>query len=138
MTRQSPQLGDCFELTLPDGRFAYAQYLYFHEQYGTLLQVFDLVATEKVSLKCLATAQPMFAPVFVGLKAAIAKGEWRLVGRLAVMDFRFPCFRYTHSTQPGVHNNWKLWNGKEYTFVGSLAPEHRSLELLCVWGYQLL
>jgi Immunity protein 26 len=138
MTKPVPKPGDCFELTLPDGRFAYVQYLCFHDQYGSLVRVFDLVTTERQHLKRLGEAGYMFEPVFVGLKAAIAKGGWLFVGQLALEDFKFPRFRYTHSTQPGVHENWKLWDGKCYTHVGKLAPADQALELLCVWGYQLL
>jgi hypothetical protein len=138
MKRGNPEVGDCFEIDLHDGRFAYAQYLYWHKLYGYLIQVFDLVTAERLTIERLATASPMFRPVFTGLKGAITKGGWRRLGNLPIEGFVFPTFRYTHSTQPGAHHDWNLWNGDAYIPVGTLAPEHRSLELLCVSGYLAL
>jgi hypothetical protein len=138
MKRGNPEVGDCFEIDLHDGRFAYAQYLYWHKLYGSLIQVFDLVTSERVVIERLASARPMFRPVFAGLKAAITKGGWRLLGNLPVEGFVFPTFRYTHSTQPGAHHDWHLWNGDAYISVGALSPEQRSFELLCGWGYPSL
>ena len=129
--------GDCFEICLADGRWAYGQVLLWHGQYGHLVQIFDLVERKRNTIDELRMAKSLFAPVFVGLKAAL-KDNWRVIGNLPVEAFEFPLFRYTHSTQPGKHKNWKLWDGEKYTFVGELSDEHRSLELICVWGYKLL
>jgi hypothetical protein len=138
MRRGNPEIGDCFEIKLRDGRYAYAQCLSWNKLYGHLIQVFDLVAAEQEPIEHLASARPMFCPVFAGLKAGIAKGGWRLLGNLPIDGFVFPTFRYTHSTQPGTHHDWRLWNGEAYVNVGTLSPEQRSLEMLCSWGYQLL
>jgi len=138
MRRGNPEVGDCFEIKLRDGRLAYAQCLFWHKLYGHLIKVFDVVTAEGMPIELLASARPMFRPVFAALKAGIARGGWRFVGNLPIGDFVFPTFRYTHSTQPGTHHNWKLWDGEGYTDVGVLSSEQRSLEILCAWGYQLI
>ena len=138
MRRGNPEVGDCFEIKLRDGRFAYAQCLFWHKQYGYLIQVFDLLVPDQVPIERVASARPLFRPVFAGLKAGITMGGWRPIGKLPVEDFVFPNFRYTHSTLPGVHHDWNVWNGDGYLYVGDLSPEQRSLEMLCAWGCQLL
>lgn len=137
------KIGDVLSISLPDGRFAYAQYLYFHPEYGTLIRVFDLITEVVASSEDLAAVRDMFPPVFVGMNVSIRKKMWRVIGSLPVASFRFPTFRVStksllNSPQPGPYDDWLLWDGSEYRKVGILRPENRSLEFLCCWAGDLL
>lgn len=64
---QRPKVGDVYQIPLPDGRFAFAQYLQWNEQMGRLIRVFDfLLDHEPESLAALKLAGEMFPPVFAG------------------------------------------------------------------------
>jgi hypothetical protein len=133
------KVGDCYEIRLPDGRYAYCQYLRWNEQLGCLVRVLDLVTEVPLSsvhqLQC---AGDIFPPVFVGLRASVRSGRWKFVGTLPVNEFKFPVFRATSATKPGTYNNWYLWDGQEQRFIGQLPPELRSLEIELVWGDEIL
>lgn len=139
------KIGDCFDVPLPDGRRAYGQYLFWDgppdrpaSGLGCLVQIFDVISQDHVSLEKLRSAGILFPPVFTGLKAAIKSGDWRIVGHMPVEGFVFPEFRSTFGTKPGVYHDWKIWDGEKETFVGDLQTEHRALEGKVVWGYKLL
>lgn len=141
MARIALSVGDCFVIPLPDDRFAYGQYVYHASGsvgYGCLLQVFDLITDEVVPVERLKTAGPLFPPVFAGLKVPVKNGRWRKIGTLPVTNFIFPKFKYTYGTKPGKYHDWSIWDGAKYTDVGNLKPEYHSLELLCIWGDELL
>jgi len=131
---RTPRIGDCFEIGLPDGRFAFAQYVFRHDTYGALVRTLS-VAPKSLTIADLRFDRLLFPPVFVGLHAAVSKGGWRLIGNAAIEEFPFPAFRHTPSSGPGTFDNWKLWDGNGYTPIGKLSPELRKLEILCVWGY---
>ena len=141
----TPKIGDCFEILLPDGRRAYGRYVFWDgppnrpaSGLGSLVQIYDVITYEEVSLGRLRSADFLFPPVFTGLKAAIRSGIWRIVGHLPVEGFIFPQFRSTFGTKPGVYHDWKIWDGEKEIFIGDLPPELRSLEAKAVWGCQLL
>ncbi len=138
--RPRPKIGDCFVMPLSDGRKAYGQYVYYHPEMGQLVQVLDLFTEEEIPVERLRDAGALFPPVFTGLTAAIRDGQWRIIGRLPVEDFNFPKFRYLEklSLYPGLYHNWLIWNGEKYFYIGDLPAEYRTLELLQVWGYELL
>ena len=131
-------IGDCFAIPLRDGRIAYAQYVLCHEEFASLVQVFDLITEKEQSVEDLITAKPLFPPVFVGFNDAVRKKCWRIIGNLPVREFRFPLFRstqgITHWMEPGVFHDWLLWDGKRYTRLGDLPPEYRALEYLVSWA----
>ena len=132
-------VGDCYEIPLPDGRYAYCQYIRWNEQLGYLIRVLDRVTEAPVSsVDQLRGAGEMFPPVFVGLPASVKSGRWKFVGTLPVAEFTFPMFRATSATKPGTYNNWYLWDGQKQRFIGRLPPELRSLEIEQVWGDELL
>ena len=136
--RVSLKVGDCFMIPLPDRRKAFGQYVCWNDKYGYLVQIFDVFSSEQIPLENLRSAGRLFPPVFVGLKASIRSGRWRLIGRLPVEGFRFPKFRSTNGTKPGVYHDWRIWDGEKEVFVGDLPPEYRSLEVESVWGDELL
>jgi hypothetical protein len=132
------KVGDCFEIPLPDGRLAYCQYIHWNDKLGYLIRVFDRISGEPLSVESLRGCKELFPPVFVGLQASVASGRWKRIGSLEVDSFRFPTFRCTSATKPGVYENWWLWEGGDQRFIGKLPPELRSLEIELVWGDELL
>ncbi len=139
--RQSAKLGDCFEIPLSNGEFAYGQYIYLDDRtmgLGTLVQIFNFLSDRRLDLEqfkaTLTSTRFMFPPVFVGLLPAIRSGRWRIVGNLPVSNFIFPKFRSTLGTRPGIYHDWKIWDGANTVAVGDLPVAYRSLELKMVWG----
>jgi hypothetical protein len=136
---QRIKIGDCYELSLPDGRYAYCQYINWNERLGNLVRVFDLVKVQPVEdVAQLKDVGDMFPPVFVGLRASVRSGRWKLLGHLPVKELQFPLFRATSATKPGTHKNWWIWDGHREQFIGALSENLRSLELKVVWGDELL
>jgi hypothetical protein len=133
--RPKIQVGDVYEIRLPNKRWAYAQYLQHNNQLGYLIRVVDCVREEPVAKASdLRGIGDLFPPVFVGLLATVRSGRWQLIGNLAVENFRFPRFRNTSGTKPGVYHDWHIWDGVESVRIGDLPSELRTLELEQVWG----
>ena len=140
--KSSIKIGDCFEIPLVDGRYAYGQYIFLDDRQptglGTLVQIFDVLSDrplEHAELRRLVEHKRlMFPPVFIGLIPAIRTGRWKIIMHSSPSKFTFPKFRSTLGTKPGIYHDWKIWDGKETVFVGKLPPEYRSLELKMVWG----
>lgn len=136
---QRAQVGDVYQIPLPDGRYAYAQYLQWNEQMGCLIKVFDRITDRELkSVEALRSAGELFPPVFAGLKGALKARRWLRVGTLPVPAFEFPRFRCTSATKPGTYENWWLWEGGQQRFIGKLPAELRSLEVEVAWGYEML
>ena len=133
------KIGDCFVIPLPDGRYAYCQYVQWNEKLGYLVRVFDRITDDLIkSVDELREAGEMFPPVFVGLRASVKSGRWNSLGWLPVANFEFPLFRSTNTKKPGKSESWWLFDGKDERFIGSLPSELRSLEHKLVWGDELL
>jgi hypothetical protein len=133
------KLGDCFEIPLPNGRFAYCQHINRNPTLGFLVQVFSHLSHEPVqSINDLLGQPLMFPPVFVGLQATARDERWKRIGNLPVTSFVFPHFRQTVGTKPGTYSSWSVWDGEHTRHIGKLPKELRKLELECVWGDQAL
>ena len=119
ITRVIPKIGDCLVIPLPDGRKAYGHYLYWDGQnpagLGCLVQIFDVFTQDDMPVEQLVGARPLFPPVFTGLKGALKKRRWRIIGQLSLKRFVFPRFRYSHNTTAGTYHNWIIWDGVKNT-----------------------
>jgi hypothetical protein len=135
---QRINLGDFFQIPLPDGRYAYCQHVNWNDQIGFLVQVLDRISDHPLKIGELEGAQPLFPPVFVGLRAAVNSGRWKRIGNKPVTDFKFPLFRATSATKPGKYDNWWLFDGSTQRFIGELPAELRTLEVEVAWGYEML
>lgn len=142
MPRVVLKVGECFEIPLPSGRKAYAQYILRDNRkpggLGTLIQVFDIISDHPVELQEVQTAGALFPPVYVGLQATVRSGRWRRIGWLPVSPFEFPLFRRSWGTKPGTYHDWRIGDGQKWEFVGDLPVACRSLEMWVVWGDELL
>ena len=131
------KIGDVYQIPLPNGHFAFAQYVYLHSLMGYLVRVFYHIQETGDTIpspeQLLASGQ-RFPPVFVGLVAAVRTGKWRRVGKFPVENFQFPVFRTTSAAKLGIRDDWQLWDGECYRFVGKLPEEYRSFEIRQVWG----
>lgn len=129
------KIGDCFCIPLPNGKWAYCQYVYRLEKFGALVQIFDRITEEALdSAATIEGAGCVLPPVFVFLQDATRRGGWRRIGNLPVNAFEFPLFRLTMGTKPGVYKDWRIWDGRETTYIGELPESMRSLELRCIWS----
>lgn len=134
-TRVPLEIGDCFRIPLPDGLWAYCQYVHDSDELGYLVRVFDRITRESLnSPEELVDAKLLFPPVFVGLRASVRSGRWVKVGKMPVKGFVFPKFRQTFGTKPGTYHDWFIWDGSHTVKIGSLPKRMRSLELKQVWG----
>src|SRR5438105_2740519 len=99
---------------LGDSRFGYAQYL--HSGRGLIYKmldmigVFDFFSTEELSAEILAGKPWLFPPVFVGVRPALARGEWKIIGKIPLQPFEMPTFRFNQggAWRPGIYHNWYL------------------------------
>jgi hypothetical protein len=133
--RTTIESGDCFQISLPDGRWAYCQFVHYNEELGYLIRVFDLITARPLnSAEGLDKAGLLFPPVFVGLRATVSNGRWPRIGSMPVKDFVFPMFRATIGTKPGTYHDWSIWDGKKNVRIGDLPEHMRSLELKSVWA----
>jgi Immunity protein 26 len=133
--RINVRLGDYFRIPLPDGRWAYCQFVHKNDKLGTLVRVFDRITSKPLdSTAELEGAGLLFPPVFVGLLASVGSGRWVRIGNMPVEDFVFPTFRQAMGTKPGTYHDWRIWDGKRTVSIGNLPEHMRSLELKQVWG----
>ena len=133
------KLGACFQIPLRGNRYACCQYVASDEKYGDLVRVFRKICDEPItSPSDVAGSGEAFPPVFVGLRATIKSGRWQRIGNLRVDNFKFPEFRSSFGTLPGVYTDWWIRDRDQSRFVGPLPPELRKLELDQVWGDELL
>ena len=136
------KIGDCFVIPLPDGQKAYGQYLLWDDRnpggLGCLVKIFDLITDDEVPVERLQGMPAMFPPVYVGLKASIRSGRWRVIGRLPTDCVQIPLFRRTLGTKPGTYQDWRIGNGQNWKAIGDLPPELLPLEMWLVWGDESL
>ena len=140
-SRATPKIGDVFVIPLPDGRKAYGQYVHRQSPLGTLIRVFRRITAPRepeLSVEETDDRELLFPPVFVGLPASLRSGRWRIIGSRPVEHFKFPLFRSTNGDKPGVWHDWRIWDGQNTTYVGSLPARYRHLEIKLVWGDEAL
>ena len=126
-------------IPLPDGHYAYIQYILWHPDMGSLVRVFDRTTSEPLSSAgALAGVGDLFGPVFVGLSSPVNRGRWKLIGSLPVKEQPFPRFRATSATKPGSYDNWWIWDGQTEVPIGRLPSKLRSLERRALWGDEAL
>jgi len=134
-TKTKIEVGDCFRIPLPDGRWAYCQYVQQSDELGYLIRVLDRITPKPLnSIEDIEGAGLLFPPVFVGLRASVRSGRWQKIGAMPVDGFDFPKFRITMGTKPGIYHDWRIWDGKATVSIGELPEHMRFLELKQVWG----
>ena len=102
--RTKIEVGDCFRIALPDGRWAYIQFVHRNDDFGYLVRVFDWITESSFdSTEKLEGAGCLFPPVFVGLPASVRSGRWQKIGNVPVSNFQSPKFRETIGTKPGIY-----------------------------------
>ena len=135
-------IGDIYEIQLPDQRYTYGQLVYVEHGrtgHGYLVRIFDkIVVVPIANIEEICNAGEMFPTIFVGLMAAIRSVKWRKIAHHEVKNFNFPMFRHSNGLGPGIFHDWVLYDGVNEIRIGDLPSEYRSLELLCIWGYELL
>ncbi|PKO15874.1 MAG: hypothetical protein CVU39_10165 [Chloroflexi bacterium HGW-Chloroflexi-10] len=131
------KIGDLFEITLSDHRTAIGHYVYRDNKNGPFIQVFDYIENkQKMNVEDAVKKGYMFPPVITGLKAAIRKGLWIVIGKRPVTDFIYPKFISAHwDDKTGEVKSWFLYNGSNFIKIGSFLDEqYKTLEYLVVWS----
>ena len=136
MAKILANIGDYFAFKIGDGRYAYAQYLYNHELYASLVRVLDLITQSQATIEQIRAAGDLFPPVFVGVNVPIRGKLWCKVGSDIVLNFSFPLFRCRQgiSYVAGKYYDWLLWDGVKYLPLGELPVQYRRLEYLAGWS----
>ena len=127
--------GDIFEIPLQNGYKAFGQYIQ-RCRMGPLIQVFDQITQEDLSVEQLIGAIPLFPPVYTGLFAAIKSGLWKKIGHLPVKVRDHPMFVSTPLNNiTRKASTWYLYDGEQYIRIGNHLPEeYKKLEFLVVWS----
>jgi hypothetical protein len=133
---ESKRPGQVFKMRVGDRGFAFAQYVLWTDD-GPMFRLYDTLVNGHTSFEQIVGTPSRFI-VVGGIPGALKAGWWTLAGRLPVSSFTHPRFRFTFAREPGVHHDWKIWDGKSEIFVGDLTPELRSLEFRCGWSPQAL
>jgi len=137
--RKRIRIGDIFEIPLSDGRKAYGQYVFWDQEEGPLIQVFDLILEadepSDTVVERLQRAKPLFPPVITGLQAAIRTGMWTIIGHSPIKDFKYPGFISVYHDKYIPRGNWLFWDGEQLTRLGSALPEeYKDYEFLVGWS----
>ncbi len=136
----SVKIGDIVEIRSTRG-FSYAQYTHRHKQYGALLNVFDKTFEKRPDdIAAVAELSSRFL-LFFPLGAAIAKGNFKIVGNVQVPNNStdFPIFRAgVVDPQIGKVAVWWLWDGEKEWRVGSLDAKQRKFPIRSVWNDTML
>lgn len=136
MKTKKPRIGDVFEISLSDGRKAYGQYVFWDQENGPIVRIFDLIADDQVDLSSITNRSLLFPPIVVGLMAAIKSGLWKIIGNIAINDFDYPYFiSAMYHSLTNKMGMWYLWDGADYKPLGYKLPdEYKRFEQLVVWA----
>src|SRR5207248_5907714 len=95
-----------------------------------MVGIFDHLTDTQVDAQDLVGKPWLMPPIFVGVKPAIARGDWKPIGKIPIQPFEMPTFRFNQggAWRPGVYSNWHLIYPSHEFFVGSLSPEHLQYE----------
>lgn len=129
------RIGDLFEIPLSSGKNAYGQYV-FRDKMGPMIQVFDLITENRISIDQLKNPKLLFPPIIIGLSAAIRTGFWTIIGSMPIERFKYPNFVSTlYNEKTGKAGIWFLYNGEEDVRIGPILPDElKKLEFLIVWS----
>lgn len=136
MKKSTISLGDCFEIPLENGSYAYGQYVFWDREYGPLCRIFDVVSNQRLTLEVVRGCGWMFPPVYIGFGSVFKTGVWRIIGATTTDGFEFPLFRKNLALKPGTYTNWEIYDGKSLRSIGELPLKFRGLEGLCCWTPQ--
>lgn len=136
MKRKKIKIGDIFRIPLSNDNYAFGQYVFWDNEMGPLVQIFDLITNKEIEVDRLKNTQLLFPPVITGLFTAIRSGLWMIIGHLPITEFVYPNFVSAHYNEKTfVAHAWFLWDGEKYIPLGSDLPlEYHDLEYLVVWG----
>lgn len=132
-----PKVGDYLQIPLSDGRYAYGQYVFWHESEGPLLQIFDLIAISPVAVNDLVGTKPLFPPIVTYLNHAVRTGRWQIIGSSPISRFAYPGFISGNPDKSGVIREWWYFDGKNEQRIGPKLPERlKGLEFQMLWSLE--
>lgn len=135
-------IGDIFEIPLPDGRNAYGQYVYADEKRGPIIQIYNYFTKkdEPFEINTLLQSKLLFRPVFVGINPPIRTKRWKIVGNIPVTNFKYPGFISTLTNfKTGEASSWFLWDGKQSVHLGRhLDDKYKELEYSAIYPAEFI
>src|SRR5215813_6914666 len=131
------QFGDIIEVKTSKG-LAYAIFTHRHDNYGAVIQVFDLLYASRPQNWLEVAEQPIRFATFFPLQAAVSRNIFEVVGGVPIPSrlVNFPIFR---SGNPDRNNKVDVWwlkdlqSGKSWR-VEKLTPDQRRLPILSIWN----
>lgn len=127
-----PSVGDVIEIPLSIGQHAYARYVHHHRKYGSMIEVYQLIAAFAPPLHEVIASGTRFPPIFVPVRAALESWGWPVVGHVPVKEFVFPIFA------DRVRNGWWLTDEYQQRRVETLPETIKEPEPLVIWGHDHL
>ena len=89
MRKIAPKIGDCFEVPLGDGRYAYGRFVHWAEQYGPLCEIYAGISNRRLGVEDIDISKQLFPPVYIGFGSVFSHGRWRIIGRLGPSAQKF-------------------------------------------------
>ena len=126
---QRPRIGDVYEIATA-ARLAYAQYTHDTDggRFGEVLRVLDGIHTRRpASFDGVPTRYVVLYPLRQLAARRILDLELVVNAAVPPAAREFPVFRNGTPGPDGKVVVWWLWDGREETRVGALAPEQRAL-----------
>jgi hypothetical protein len=131
------KVGTIFEIPISKDRKAFGQYVR-KDRMGPIIQVFNLITTERPDQSVILNSTLLFPPIITGLFAALRKGLWIAIGFQEIEQFEYPGFISTFENEKtGEASVWYYWDGEKSIRLGPRLPEeYKNKEYLIVWDPQ--
>lgn len=130
-----PRIGDVISMRLPNGKFAYAQYLIDDRiGYGQIIAIYNTITDYEIEDINTIKDELMFEPIYVmGMNWAIRNNFWKIIGKRKIFYQGFPKFKQKRS------GKWLIWDGINQdnttyyrgVLVNDLPNEYNNAEELC-------
>ena len=104
-------------------KYGYCQYIFFDQNEGPLIQVFRQIDEGNSSSAEVVGSGNLFAPVITGVKAAVSRGVWEVIGHCKIEEFKYPIFRATNGDPFDFNSTWFLYDGCSEATISPL-PEY--------------
>jgi hypothetical protein len=132
MKKLQIQIGDIFEIPLPDGRKTIGQYVYEDKRIGPIIQIYNYFISQKetFNIQEIKEKKLLFYTILGGIYVVFRSKEWKIIGHEPIKNFKYPGFISTlTNSQTGEATTWYLWNGEQWETLGKHLPnEYKHLE----------
>jgi hypothetical protein len=135
--RQPFQEGDFFAVPLRSEpkRYGFGRVIGFHEDFGSLILIFNVVSGRVLHPEELSDFPALFPPIFCGDAEALAAWRWKVIPGDLVTEGEYPVPRFKlGGLIPG--EGWRVWEaGQEYM---ATEDDVKDLEKLSLWSSEAI